>query len=70
MGMRQISWLLRCFLLCFLAMGILGGATTPAPAPTDSPPLGPASPEQAYEALDFFLQDQVDALGMCVINYL
>jgi hypothetical protein len=51
-------------------MGILGGAIPPVPDPTDSPPPGPASPEQAYEALDFFLQDQVDALGMCVIDYL
>ncbi len=62
--MRSISWSSRWFLLCILAVGILGGGTTPAPAPPGTASSGPASPEQAYESLDFFLQDQIDALGI------
>ena len=62
--MRIISWSSRWLLLCFLAAGILGGATPPAPAPSAAPATGPANPEQAYAALDSFLQEQIDALGI------
>ena len=42
-------------------MGILG-VTTPAPAPP--PSAAPTDPEQAYRALDSYLQEQLDALGI------
>ncbi|ALV40664.1 serine hydrolase [Pseudarthrobacter sulfonivorans] len=62
--MRAISWSARCLLLCLLTVGILGGATTPAPAPAGPPATGPASPEQTYDALDTFLREQLDTLGI------
>ncbi|MGY4542795.1 CubicO group peptidase (beta-lactamase class C family) [Arthrobacter sp. UYNi723] len=62
--MRAISWSVRCLLLCVLTVGILGGATTPARDPTDSQPPGPASPGQTYDALDTFLREQLDTLGI------
>ncbi|WP_332759587.1 serine hydrolase domain-containing protein [Pseudarthrobacter sp.] len=62
--MRAISWSARCLLLCLLTVGILGGATPPAPNPADPPATGPASPEQTYSALNTFLREQLDTLGI------
>ncbi|MCO4273078.1 beta-lactamase family protein [Pseudarthrobacter sp. HLT3-5] len=62
--MRAISWSARCLLLCLLTVGILGGATTPAPAPSGPPATGSESPEQTYDALDTFLREQLDTLGI------
>ena len=62
--MRAISWSAQCLVLCFLAVGILGGAIMPAPDPADSPPTEPPSPEQTYDALDSFLQEQIETLGI------
>ncbi|RAX43982.1 serine hydrolase [Arthrobacter sp. AQ5-06] len=61
--MRTISSSSRWLLVCVLAVGILG-AGTPAPAPPDSAKSGPANPGPTYAALDSFLQDQVDAVGI------
>ena len=59
--MRTVSGSSRWLLLCLLAMGIFGAAT-PSPAPPLSSET--ADPEQAYRALDSFLQDQLDAVGI------
>ncbi|MDR7161884.1 serine hydrolase domain-containing protein [Arthrobacter sp. BE255] len=50
-------------LLCVLGAGILGVAP-PAPALPGAALSQPAAPEQAYRALDSFLQDQLDAVGI------
>ena len=44
-------------------MGTLGAAT-PSPAPPGAAPSRPAGPGHAYAALDAFLQDQLDAVGI------
>ena len=62
--MRILSWSSLWLLLCFLAAGILGGATPPAPAPSAAQATGPPNPEQAYAELDAFLQEQIEALGI------
>ncbi|MBO1266644.1 serine hydrolase domain-containing protein [Arthrobacter cavernae] len=62
--MRTISWSARCLLLCFLASGILGGATATAAATADPPATGPANPEQTYHAVDSFLREQIESLGI------
>lgn len=62
--MRILSRSSRWLLLCFLAAGILGGATPPAPIPSAAPATGPANPGPAYAELDSFLQEQIEALGL------
>ena len=62
--MRAIPWSAQCLLLCFLAAGILGGLTPPAPAAYAAPATGPPNPEQVYAELDSFLQEQIGALGI------
>lgn len=62
--MRILSRSSRWILLCFLAAGILGGTTPPAPAPSAAPATGPANPEKAYAELDSFLQEQIRVLGI------
>lgn len=62
--MRISSRTSRWLMLCFLAAGILGGATPPAPAPSAAPTAGPANPEQTYAELDSYLQEQVRTLGL------
>lgn len=62
--MRTISWSARCFLICLAATGILGGAATPPPEPNTPQPTPPAAPEQTYEALDTFLREQIEDLGI------
>lgn len=59
--MRTVSRSARYILLCLLAVGFLG-VTTPAPAPPR--PAAPTSPEQAYRALDSYLQEQLDDVGI------
>ena len=62
--MRVLSRSSRWILLCFLAAGILGGTTPPAPAPPTAPATGPLNPGQAYAKLDSFLQEQIQVLGI------
>jgi CubicO group peptidase (beta-lactamase class C family) len=62
--MRSISGSWSCFPSCVLALSILCGLNTLTAVAAVTPSTGTASPEQAYEALDFFLQDQIDALGI------
>lgn len=62
--MRTIFRSTRCLLLCLVAAGIIGGVATPEPAPPDGPPTSPAVQEQAYAAVDSFLQEQIDRLGI------
>jgi CubicO group peptidase (beta-lactamase class C family) len=62
--MRSISWSWSCFPSCILALSVLGGINTLASAAAGTPSTGTASPEQAYEALDFFLKDQIEELGI------
>ncbi|MFY9635146.1 MAG: serine hydrolase domain-containing protein [Cellulosimicrobium cellulans] len=57
---RSAQWLL----VCVLAVGILGGATPPAPAPSAATATVPADPGHVYAELDSFLQEQIDALGI------
>jgi CubicO group peptidase (beta-lactamase class C family) len=61
--MRSSSRSWSCFPSCVVALSVLSGVNTLA-AVAEVPPAGPANPEQAYEALDFFLQDQIDTLGI------
>jgi CubicO group peptidase (beta-lactamase class C family) len=61
--MRSVFRSLRCILVCLLAWGILGGAA-PAADRAGPPAAGPAAPEQAYKALDSYLQDQLDDVGI------
>lgn len=61
--MRTVFGSSRWLLLCLLAAGMLGLATPEPAAPGTSPP-GPATSGQTYEALDDFLQDQLDSLGI------
>jgi CubicO group peptidase (beta-lactamase class C family) len=62
--MRSISRSWSCFPSCVLALSILCWLNTLTAVAAVTPSTGTASPEQAYEALDFFLQDQIDALGI------
>lgn len=62
--MRTISGSARCLLVCFVAVGILGGAAAPTPEPPGPQPSGPVSPEQTYQAVDAFLREQLDAIGI------
>ena len=59
--MRTSSRSTRCVLVCFLALGIL--SSTPAPAPP-GPPAAPTNSERSYQALDSYLQEQLDDVGI------
>lgn len=61
--MRKIPRWSRLVLSCFLAVGVLG-LSTPVSVPAGTPAAGPAIPDQAYEAVDAFLQEQLDAMGL------
>ncbi|UZX02151.1 beta-lactamase family protein [Arthrobacter sp. CDRTa11] len=61
--MRQISWSARCFLSGILAAAALG-LGIPAAAIAESAPTQGPHPDQAYDALDLFLQDQLDTLDI------
>ncbi|WP_458779366.1 serine hydrolase domain-containing protein [Arthrobacter sp. D3-16] len=62
--MRTISWLRHCLLLPLLLAGILtGSAAAMAALPTDAP-TGPADPAQTYAAVDSFLREQLETLGI------
>ncbi|MFM9275536.1 serine hydrolase domain-containing protein [Pseudarthrobacter sp. NKDBFgelt] len=50
--MRSISWLSRCLLLCLLLATTLGAATPPAQRGQD------------YQAVDSFLREQMETLGI------
>ena len=50
----------RCFLMCLLGAGL---AAAPSPA-ASSPTADPTTTEQTYNALDAFLREQIDALGL------
>ncbi|WP_258805065.1 serine hydrolase domain-containing protein [Pseudarthrobacter sp. NS4] len=59
----RTTWSSRCLLLCFLLVGILGSATAPPTAAALE--AGPAVvPDQAFEAVDAFVQEQLDAIGL------
>ena len=60
--MGQISWSSRCVLLCFLA--VLGSVSLATAGHADNTQTQGAHPDQAYDALDNFLQDQLDALDI------
>ncbi|MET4589741.1 serine hydrolase domain-containing protein [Arthrobacter sp. 754] len=64
--MRANSWSSRCFLMCLMAVGILGGSAIPTSAPaTGVPPSTEAAdPEQTYPAVDAFLREQLEVLGV------
>ncbi len=62
--MRDIPWSSRCFLSCILAVNVLGGFSLPAAGHAETLATRAVNPEQAYEALDVFLQDRIDALGI------
>ncbi|MGF9648668.1 serine hydrolase domain-containing protein [Pseudarthrobacter oxydans] len=62
--MRTISWSTRCLLVCFLLAGTLGGATPPRTAHLGLMPTQPGTPEQTYEAVDTFLREQIEVLGI------
>lgn len=59
-----MSWSARCLLVCFLAVGILGGTTPPAPEAGGPPHQVTAHPEQTHDALDSFLREQLDTVGI------
>lgn len=61
--MRKIPRWSRLVLSSFLAVGVLG-LSTPVAVPAGTPAAGPAIPDQAYEAVDAFLQEQLDAMGL------
>ncbi len=61
--MRAISWSSRCLLLCFLAMGVFAGAA-PITAPAASPYAVSVNPEQTYAAVDSYLREQLQTLGI------
>jgi CubicO group peptidase (beta-lactamase class C family) len=63
--MRTNCWSSHHLLSCFLAVSVLGGVNVLAAVPSvgaSSP--GSVAPEQAYEALDRFLQEQIDDVGI------
>lgn len=69
--MRKSSWSSRCRLSCLLAVAFLCGFTVPAaavgrtaPAAVASPAAGPVITDQAFEAVDAFLQEQIGAMGI------
>ncbi|MBT2519739.1 serine hydrolase [Arthrobacter sp. ISL-28] len=69
--MREISSSSRCILSCFLAVAFLCFTTpaavaveTPAPAAVETSAAGPPIPDQAFEAVDVFLREQIDAMGL------
>ncbi len=62
--MRTISWSARCLPVCLIAAGILGGAATPPPEANPPQPTPPAATEQTYQALDTFLREQIEDLGI------
>jgi CubicO group peptidase (beta-lactamase class C family) len=62
--MRIISWSSRCLVVCFLAAGALAGGGAPTAAPAGTQSAEPANPGQDYAALDSFLREQIDVLGI------
>ncbi|WP_426225157.1 serine hydrolase domain-containing protein [Pseudarthrobacter sp. DSP2-3-2b1] len=62
--MRAISWSSRCLLMCLVAACILGGTTPPSPAPGVPPATETVAPEQPYQAVDAFLREQLEVLGI------
>ena len=69
--MRTFSWSSRRLLSCCLAVSVFGGFTLLAAAPAERPATRPATPasgwatpEQGYEAVDRFLQEQIDGIGI------
>jgi CubicO group peptidase (beta-lactamase class C family) len=50
--------------MCLVAACILGGTTPPAPAPDVPSATETVAPEQTYQAMDAFLREQLDVLGI------
>jgi CubicO group peptidase (beta-lactamase class C family) len=61
--MRTISWSARCLLLCVLVAAVIGGAAPPA-ASAAATAAEPAGPGQTYAAVDAFLREQLQTLGI------
>jgi CubicO group peptidase (beta-lactamase class C family) len=61
--MRTISWLRRCLLVCLLSAATLGAAAPPPlePGAVHTPS---ARHEQEYRAVDSFLREQMETLGL------
>lgn len=62
--MRGIPWSSRCLVVCFLAALMICGCGLPAAAHAGTAASTQLNPDQRYEALDVFLQDQIHALGV------
>ncbi|WP_163165471.1 serine hydrolase domain-containing protein [Arthrobacter sp. Alg241-R88] len=67
--MRTISWSTRCLLVCFLLAGTLGAAppamaSPAARAAADATRADAAGTEQTYAAVDSFLREQIEVLGI------
>ena len=61
--MQTIWWSSRCLLLCFLVAGLLCGGT-PAAACTRPVSTDHANPEQTYAAVNTYLREQLETLGI------
>lgn len=59
-----MSWSARCLLVCCLAVGILGGTTPHAREAGGPPHQVTAHPAQTHDALDSFLREQLDTVGI------
>ena len=59
--MRTISRSTRCILAGFLTLGMTATST---PAPLSPPSAARTNPGQAYQALDAYLQEQLDDVGI------
>ncbi|TLM71590.1 beta-lactamase family protein [Pseudarthrobacter sp. NamB4] len=60
--MRRISWLTRCFLLCLMVLGCLQVPTAAAMEAREAAPS--AGPDQAYEAADDFVREQMAEMDL------
>ena len=63
--MRIIPWWSHWFASCLLSAGLAVGFSTQAAIPASQlPAAGTAIPDQAFEKVDAFLQERIDAMGL------
>ena len=62
--MRLFPWSSRCYLVCLLALGLFAGSGMLAPVPPVPPEPPPVASEESFAAVDAFLQEQIDAIGI------